>query len=306
MRQTTIKKAIDCSGIGLHGGKMVRLSLLPAPEDTGILFCLKGETGTRFISPSPESVVATGLATTLGFGEQSIATVEHLLAAIRGLEIDNITIEVEGGEVPIMDGSAASFVFLLRAAGIRRQARARKVYRLTRAFNFEHEGKWIKAEPYDGLCVDYTIDFPHPLIQQQSLRVEMTPEAFASKVAKARTFGFLRDVEMLQKNGMALGGSLDNAVVLDEYSVVNKEGLRFKDEFVRHKILDFLGDMAVLGLPLQGRFTVHCAGHALHNAFLRAVYENRDLYLERCELCEPEAVEQPAASPVGVAAAAAV
>ena len=294
MRQTTIRRSIECSGIGLHSGRKVRMCLRPAPENTGILFCLRNGAGTRFLSPSPQAVVATGLATTLGAGKDQVATVEHLLAAVRGMEIDNLMIEVEGGEAPIMDGSAASFIFLLRSAGIRRQAAPRRGYALKRPFRLEQDGKWIKAEPYQGFHLDYTVDFDHPLVGRQHMSLELTPESFTRRVAKARTFGFLRDVERMQQAGFALGGSLENAVVLDEYGVLNPEGLRFQDECVRHKALDFIGDMAVLGLPLYGSFQVYCSGHGFNNAFLRGLYENREIYLEEVEFVEPQALPEPA------------
>ncbi|NJB68908.1 UDP-3-O-[3-hydroxymyristoyl] N-acetylglucosamine deacetylase [Desulfobaculum xiamenense] len=283
MQQTTIQKSVKCSGIGLHSGRKVELVIRPAGEDTGIVFVLKNENGTRFLSPTPESVVGTGLATTLGEGRDSIATVEHLMAALRGMGIDNVQIEVSGGEVPIMDGSAASFVFLLKSAGIRRQSRPRRVFMLAKPFSHRNGDKYINARPYDGFRVDYVIDFDHPMIARQQLRFELTPESFATEVAKARTFGFLRDVEYLQKNGLALGGSLDNAVVLDEYGVVNAEGLRYENEFVRHKILDFIGDMAVSPLPLMGHFEVCCSGHAFNNEFLRILTENGATYLRTVE-----------------------
>lgn len=280
MKQLTIKRSIECSGIGLHSGRKVRLKLLPAPENTGIIFSLRTERGARFLTPRPEAVMASGLSTTLVCGEDRVGTVEHLLAAIRGLEIDNIHIEVEGGEVPIMGGSAASFVFLLRSAGIVRQASSRRVFTLKHPFELERDGKWVKGRPYAGFQVDFRINFNHPLIGLQHMRFDVTPEAFVRTIAKARTFGFLRDVEALHSNGLARGGSLDNVVVLDEYSVVNPEGLRFANEFVRHKILDFIGDMALLELPLRGAFEVYCSGHALNNAFLRTISEHREYYLE--------------------------
>jgi len=280
MLQQTICKCVQCSGIGLHSGQRVELSFKPAPEDSGIVFCVHNGSGARFLSPSPEIVVGTGLATTLGQGADSVATVEHLLAAIRGLCIDNIRIEIKGGEVPIMDGSAASFVFLLRSAGIREQQKPRKVLAFKKSFFFKNGSKHIKAKPHDGFKVDYHIEFTHPLINTQTMSFELTPESFIRRVAKARTFGFLKDVELLQKNGLALGGSLDNAVVLDEYGVLNPEGLRYKDEFVRHKVLDFIGDMAVAPLPLTGHFEVYCSGHAFNNEFLRVLMENAETYLE--------------------------
>lgn len=292
MLQKTIHKSVACSGIGLHSGKKVRLVLRPAAENSGILFALQNGSGRRFLKPHPESVVATGLATTLGQGGDSLATVEHLMAAVRGMGIDNILVDVEGAEIPIMDGSAASFVYLLRMAGVRTLSAPRKVLRVTKPVEFKRDGKVIRAEPYDGFMVDFTIDFPHPLIGRQQMSLEITPQSFMGMLAKARTFGFLREVEYLRKNGLALGGSLDNAVVLDDYGVVNTEGLRFPDEFVRHKILDFVGDMAVLGAPLWGRFTVVASGHALNNAFLRHLWAGADEFLEEVVLVQPVGVEE--------------
>jgi len=232
--------------------------------------------------------------------------VEHLLAAIRGLGIDNISIEVDGPELPIMDGSAASFVLLLRTAGLKRQRRSQRVLALTRPVTFQQDGKSITAEPYDGFAVDYTIEFSHPLIGRQRMELDVRPDTFVRELAKARTFGFLADVEMLQRRGLALGGSLNNAVVLDEYTVLNSEGLRFADEFVRHKILDFIGDMALLELPLAGRFTVHCSGHALNNAFLRKLDDERDNCLREVVLGGPmeEPLLQPEEAPEAIPATA--
>ena len=300
MQQTTISKSVRCSGVGLHGGGKVGLVLHPADPDTGIVFHLRGEDGSRRLVPSPHNVVGTSLATTLGNGngDGAVSTVEHLMAAIRGLGIDNIMVEVEGDEVPIMDGSAASFVYLLRSAGVTEQNRPRKVMAVTKPFEHKDGDKRIKAEPYDGFRVDYVIDFDHPLIGRQTMSVELDPETFVRRVAKARTFGFLREVELLHKNGLALGGSLENAVVLDEYGVINEEGLRYKDEFVRHKVLDFIGDMAVAPLPLWGRFEVTCSGHAFNNEFLRLLVDNEATCLRTAEVRAPR--ESPAAQPVTV------
>lgn len=278
--QTTIRKSIECTGIGLHSGKTVRLGLRPAAENTGIVFHVRTPGGVRDIRPTPHAVIATGLATTLGTreGDASVATVEHILAAIRALEIDNIHIDAEN-EIPIMDGSAASFIMLLHDAGILRQNMPRTVYRVVKPLSFGRDGKSIHVRPYAGFFVDCTIDFSHPLIGVQRKAMEITPESFTT-IARARTFGFLRDVEMMRQHGLGLGGSLDNAVVLDDHGVVNSGGLRFSDEFVRHKILDFVGDMAMIGFPLQGHFTIACSGHALNNEFLRALHDNASIYLE--------------------------
>lgn len=283
MNQTTIKQRIQCTGIGLHSGKKVKLTMRPAAEDTGIIFHVITPMGKRDISPAADAVIATGLATTLGRDGVAVSTVEHLLAALRGLSIDNIHIDVEGGEIPILDGSAAPFVMLLAEAGVHEQSSPRKVYRIKKTTRFGQGEKSITAEPYDGFYVDYTIAFPHAVIGTQRVTLDVTPHSF-SQVAKARTFGFLQDVEMLKSRGLALGGSLDNAVVLDERGVVNEEGLRYPDEFVRHKLLDFVGDMAMLPLPLQGRFTVSCSGHALNNEFLRHITASESLYLETVKL----------------------
>ncbi|MDL2306872.1 UDP-3-O-acyl-N-acetylglucosamine deacetylase [Desulfovibrio sp. OttesenSCG-928-C06] len=293
MQQQTIKTPVQCSGIGLHSGKMVTLALRPAEADSGINFYVVNQDGQHRITPTPAQVIATGLATTIGSAEASISTVEHLLAAIRGLGIDNLRIDVHGGELPIMDGSAAPFVMLLKNAGIKKQSAVRSVLRIARPVSHSSGDKSISSEPHNGFFVDYTIDFAHPLIGVQRMALEITPETFA-EVAKARTFGFLHEVEALYSRGLALGGSLDNSVVLDQHGVVNKEGLRYADEFVRHKILDFIGDMAMIDMPLQGRFTVRCSGHALNNQFLRVLDENRDIYLEEVALSVPEVKQRKA------------
>ena len=296
MNQTTIAKSIECTGIGLHSGKAVRLGLRSAAENTGIVFHLRdGKTKKAIrLSPAPDAVIATGLATTLGGRDGArVATVEHLLAAVRGLGIDNIHIDTEGGEIPIMDGSAASFVMLLNNAGIVRQNAPRLFMRIKKPITFAHEGKSIIARPYAGFFVDYSIDFPHKLIGSQRKAMEITPQSFAA-ISRARTFGFLRDVEMMREKGLALGGSLDNAVVLDECGVVNQDGLRFPDEFVRHKILDFVGDMANLGLPLEGHFTVSRSGHGLNNEFLRTISANASMYLQEIIYAPVRREEAPA------------
>ncbi|MDD4731385.1 MAG: UDP-3-O-acyl-N-acetylglucosamine deacetylase [Desulfovibrio sp.] len=280
MLQTTIHSTVRCTGTGLHSGKQVGLTLRPATEDTGILFSVRNGSGSVFLTPAPELVVSTGLATTLGNGSESVSTVEHLMAAVRGMGIDNILIDVDGRELPIMDGSAAPFVYLLKQAGLRTLNKPRKALAVKKPLLFEQDGKYIKASPYDGLYVDYTIEFAHPVIGRQNLSLDITPERFAGEVAKARTFGFLKEVEYLHANGLALGGTLDNAVVLDDYAVLNSEGLRYEDEFVRHKLLDFIGDIAVLNRPLLGRFEIFASGHELNNKFMRHLQTNAADFLE--------------------------
>lgn len=283
MKQQTIKKEIKCSGIGLHTGQKVSLCLSPAEEDTGIVFVHKGADGQHRLELSPHNVISTDLATTLGANGTHVSTVEHLLAALNGLGIDNIYIEVEGTELPIMDGSAASFVFLIHSVGIRKQRQARQIFTFKKPVLFKEDGRWIRVTPYEGMRIRYTIDFDHPMIGQQSFCFEHDPARFIKSLSKARTFGFLRDVENLQSMGLALGGSLDNAVVLDEYGVINPGGMRFSDELVRHKVLDFLGDMTMMGVGLWGSFEVHCSGHAFNNSFLRFLDKHRQDYLQQVD-----------------------
>jgi UDP-3-O-[3-hydroxymyristoyl] N-acetylglucosamine deacetylase len=268
MRQTTICRAFSCSGIGLHSGKQVFLRAEPAPAGSGIVLELPAPGGATRIRPRPDAVIATGMATTLGNGRATVSTVEHFLATVRGLGIDNLHVRVEGGELPILDGSAAEWARLFIQAGVVRQHESRRVLRVRRNVELFDTGKFVRAVPYHGFSVDCTIDFPHPAIGRQRVQLEITPETF-SQIASARTFGFLDQVEYLYKSGLAKGGSLDNAVVLGPEGVLNEGGLRFADEFVRHKVLDFVGDMAMLPLPVQGHFELSCAGHELHNKFAR-------------------------------------
>lgn len=305
MMQTTLRKEIRCAGLGLHSGKKVEVVIRPAPVDTGIIFSVFKNGHRELIVPEPTSVVSTGLATTLGQGTVRVSTVEHLLAAFVGLEIDNAVIDVHGEELPIMDGSASAFVHLLRIAGLKAQHQPRFVAKLVRSLLFEHNGKRIFAEPFNGLRIDYDISFAHPHIGIQKFSYLSTPKSFVDLIARARTFGFLKDVEYLQSKGLALGGSLDNAVVFDDYGPINPEGLRFSDEMVRHKILDFMGDIAVGSHRLCGHFHVSCSGHEYNNQFVRYLFENADEYLQVVQSSgqqRPEgslsALPAPAAVPV--------
>lgn len=278
MNQTTIQRVVTCSGIGLHSGNKVYLALRPAPANTGIIFDIHTPDGIRRVSPAPKAVMTTALATTLGASGATVSTVEHLLASVLGLGIDNLIVSVEGGEIPIMDGSASAFIALFAEAGVRELPAPRKVMRISRPLETRDGNKYIRALPYAGFRVDYTIDFPHPVIGRQHFSMEVTPETFA-RVANARTFGFFKDVEYLHSHGLARGGSLESVIVLDDNGVMNPEGLRYADEFVRHKVLDFIGDMAMLGLPIQGQFEICCSGHQLNNTFLRKAEDERVLQL---------------------------
>ena len=290
MRQTTLANSVARSGIGLHSGRSVRLVLKPAAVNTGIRFALPSRSGRRIFRLGPDVVTSTAMATTLGHGQETVGTVEHLLAALRGLGVDNALVEVDGGEVPVLDGSALELVQLVRRAGLRLQDAPRTVYALTREVAVRRENKWIVAEPSDTFEVDYTIDFPHPAIGRQQLCLEVTPQTFAEQLAPARTFGFAHQIQALRDQGLALGGSLDNAVLLDDNGVVNEDGLRFADECVRHKMLDFVGDLAVFGAPVLGRFSVFASGHSLNIEFVRELAANAQDCLK--------AVEAPLGTPV--------
>lgn len=282
MQQITIQRPITCSGIGVHKGKHTQLTLHSAPANTGILFEITNAGKTFTISLSPSAVTATHLATTIGNDDITLSTVEHLIAAIRGLHIDNIRICVKGEEIPIMDGSAKMFTTELLQSGIMHLPATKKVLQLTKPIEYIDGEKRIRATPYNGFSIDYTINYSHPLIGQQRLFLDITPTTFPS-IADARTFGFLKDVEQMRKNGLARGGSLENAVVLDTMNVLNPEGLRYPDEFVRHKILDFVGDMSMMSLPIQGHFEVYCSGHQHNNKFLHKLYNENALALIHLE-----------------------
>ena len=277
MPQTTLGGTVTCRGISLHSGHEVSVEFRPAAENSGIVFHIHSDDGVHLLSPRPEAVSTTELATTISDGKVSVATIEHVLAALIGLAVDNVEVHVFGGEAPILDGSAMVVVDSLLSVGLRSQNAPRRVARVAREFSLEKDGKSIVARPFDGFYVDYTIRFPHPAIGEEHFALNVTPESFEKEVASARTFGFLKEVEYLHSRGLARGGSLQNVVVVGDEGVINKEGLRFPDEFVRHKMLDFIGDMAMLGTPLQGSFTVACSGHGHNNAFLRELVRGEGL-----------------------------
>ena len=265
LRQRTIAEKISCTGVGLHTGKPVQLTLHPARAGTGIVFVRADLAHPVEIPAAPTSLARTHLATTLGRGDVHVDTVEHLLAAFYGLGIDNARVEIEGPEIPGMDGSAAPFAFLIRSAGRYAQSAPRRPIRVRRPFEIRDGDRWIRVEPCRGLRVSYEIDFEHPLIGRQLVRdYAISEEGFEREIAPARTFGFVAEVQALWRAGRARGASLDNTLVLDSSRVLNRSGLRFADEFVRHKVLDLLGDLALLGARLEGHVRVRRGGHALH------------------------------------------
>jgi UDP-3-O-[3-hydroxymyristoyl] N-acetylglucosamine deacetylase len=273
IRQRTLKNIIRATGVGLHTGDKVFLTLRPAAPDTGIVFRRVDLPEPVSIDASPANVGDTRLSTTLIKDGVRISTVEHLLSAFAGLGIDNAYVDVSAPEVPIMDGSAGPFVFLIQSAGIEEQNRPKRFIRIRRRVRVEEGDKFAEFEPYEGFKVAFSIDFDHPAFtsRTQSATMDFSSTSFVKEVSRARTFGFLRDIEALRQQNLALGGSVDNAVVVDDYRVLNEEGLRYEDEFVKHKILDAIGDLYLLGHSLIGAFRGHKSGHALNNRLLRAL-----------------------------------
>ncbi len=269
--QKTIKKRIDCRGIGLHSGKDVLLMLSPLPEDSGIWFRRTDLPHKPYIKATADNVTQTSLCTTLGNNGNAISTVEHLMAAFAGLGIHNILVEVDAPEVPIFDGSARCYVELLEEAGVVDQKAPGEVFKLDRKFSITQEDKKITYYPNKELIISFTIDFDHPLLKEQEYTFRFSKDNFLEEISRARTFGFLKDVEAMKKCGFARGGSLENAVVIDDDGILNPEGLRYPNEFVRHKILDFLGDLYLYGKPMRGHFVVYKSGHTLNNLLLKAL-----------------------------------
>ena len=274
--QRTLRREVGCTGIGLHTGERVGIKVRPAPPDTGICFVRTDLPGSPMIKASFENVVDTTLATTIGRNGCRVATIEHLMAAFFGLGVDNAVVEIDGPEVPIMDGSAAPFVFLLRSAGIKPQNKAKKFFVIKRPFHIEDGDRSVSISPSKELRIIYTINFNHPLLRDQTFDTTFSSKEFAKEISRARTFGFLKDVQALKKAGLAKGGSLDNAIVVDDFKILNEDGLRYEDEFVRHKILDFIGDLSILGAPVIGHFEVKRSGHFLNQEMLRKLMKSRD------------------------------
>ena len=285
-RQRTFRQRASLEGVGLHSGASVRVTFAPAPADSGVVFVRDGQE----IPALSEFVVDTTMNTSLGRGGTRVGTVEHLLAALVGCGIDNARIEVEGQEIPIMDGSSDPFVALAKRAGIHELRPARRFLMVRRPVTVTDGDKLARLSPARGrFSIQYTIDFKHPLISDQSIKVhEINERSFQKDIARARTFGFKRDVERLHKAGLARGGSLANAVVVDDFNILNPEGLRFPDEFVRHKVLDALGDLSLIGMPIIGHLTAVKSGHALNHQLVRKVLKEADA----CEVVQPRAADE--------------
>jgi len=282
LRQRTLKNPIRATGVGLHTGQKVYMTLRPAGADEGIVFRRTDCSPMVEFRGDAFNVGDTTLATTLVHGGTRVQTVEHLLSAMAGLGIDNATIELSSDELPIMDGSAGPFVFLIQSAGIQELDAPKKFIRIKRSVEVTEDDKWARFDPFDGFKVSFCIDFDHPAFdaETQSATVDFSTTSFVKEVSRARTFGFMRDIEFLQSNNLARGGSMDNAVVLDDYRVLNADGLRYDNEFVRHKILDAIGDLYLLGHGLIGSYSGYKSGHALNNKLLRALLSDEKAWEE--------------------------
>ena len=273
--QRTIKKAVHTTGVGLHSGKRVELTLRPAAPGTGIVFHRVDLEPTVDLPARAEGVHDTRMASVLQVGQARVSTVEHLMSALAGLGIDNLHVDLSAEEVPIMDGSAATFVYLLRSAGLQEQALPKQFIRVLKPVEVrEGEGqdaKWARLEPHDGFALAFSIDFKHPAIDSTAgfAEIDFAKQSYAKEIARARTFGFVNEVEALRSMGLARGGSLENAIVVDDYRVLNQEGLRYDDEFVKHKILDAIGDLYLIGKPLIARYVASKSGHAVNNQLVR-------------------------------------
>lgn len=280
IRQRTLRNAIRATGVGLHTGDKVYLTLKPAPVDSGIVFRRTDLNPPVDVIARAENVGDTTLSTTLMNGDVRVSTVEHLLSAMAGLGIDNAIVELSAPEVPIMDGSAGPFVFLLQSAGIEEQEAAKKFIRIKRPVTVEQDDKVARFLPFDGFKVSFAIDFDHPVFRDRSgyAEFDFSSTSFVKEVSRARTFGFAHEIEYLRSQGLARGGSVDNAIVVDEYRILNEDGLRYEDEFVKHKVLDAIGDLYLLGYSLIGEFKAFKSGHALNNASLRALIAQTDAW----------------------------
>ncbi len=294
IKQRTLKNVIRATGVGLHTGEKVYLTLRPAPVDSGIIFRRVDMPQLVEIRACPENVSDTRLSTTLEHNGARVSTVEHLMSAFAGLGIDNAYVDLTAPEVPIMDGSAGPFVFLIQSAGVEEQSAHKRFIRLRKTIEIRDGDKWVRFEPWDGFKVSFTIDFDHPIFRNstQVACIDFSTTSFVKEISRARTFGFMRQLEALRQNGLARGGGLDNAVVMDDFRILNEDGLRYEDEFVKHKILDAIGDLYLLGHPLIGAFSACKSGHALNNRLLRVLVADSDAW----EIVSFEETDRPAIS----------
>lgn len=280
VKQRTLKTSVSVTGVGLHSGEKVALTLRPAPVNSGIVFRRVDVKPVWEAQARADLVHDTRLSTCMDRDGVRIATVEHLMSAMAGLGIDNAYVEMDSAEVPIMDGSAGTFIFLLQSAGIVEQSAAKKFIRVKKTVEVQQGDKWVRFEPYEGYKLSFTINFAHPVFAntKQNVSIDLSEQTYIRDISRARTFGFMQDVENMRAQGLALGGSLDNAIVMDEYRVLNADGLRFEDEFVKHKVLDAIGDLYLLGYAVIGAFSGFKSGHALNNALLRALLADDDAW----------------------------
>jgi len=300
VNQRTLKNSIRATGVGLHTGKKVLMTLRPAPANVGIVFRRTDLATPVDIKATPENVGETQLGTTLVKDGVKVSTIEHLLSAFAGLGIDNAFVELSAPEVPIMDGSAGPFVFLLQSAGIEELGSAKRFVRIKKSMRVEDGDKWARFDPFDGFKVNFEIEFDHPIFKKrlQTASMDFSTTSFLKEVSRARTFGFMRDLETLRARNLALGGTMDNAIVLDDFRVLNEDGLRYEDEFVKHKILDAIGDLYLLGHSLIGEFSGFKSGHALNNRLLRTLMADVTAW-------EEVTFETPAQAPISFVTAAA-
>jgi len=280
LKQRTLKTTIKTTGVGLHTGARVELTLRPAAPDTGVVFHRVDLERPVSLPAAADNVGDTRLSSTLKKDGASISTVEHLMSALAGLGIDNLNVDVAGPEIPILDGSAGPFVFLLQSAGIVEQESPKRYLRILLPVEVREGDKWARFDPFNGFKLDFTIDFPHPMFgsENRSVVIDFAEHSYVKEVARARTFGFMQEVEAMRAAGLGLGGSLQNAIVLDEFRVLNSEGLRYDNEFVKHKVLDAIGDLYLLGHPMIGQYTAFKSGHGLNNALARALQERSDAF----------------------------
>lgn len=280
LKQRTLKKAISATGVGLHNGEKVTLTLRPAAADSGIVFKRVDLPQPNEILATPNAVHDTRLCSALEANGVRVATVEHIMSALAGLGVDNVIVEVNAPEIPIMDGSSGPFIYLLQEVGIVEQAAAKKFIRIKKVVEVVDGDKWVRFEPYHGFKIDFTINFNHPVFEHSGsqVKIDFAVDSYIKEISRARTFGFMHEVEYLRSNGLARGGNLENAIVLDEYRVINPDGLRYDDEFAKHKVLDAIGDLYMLGHPILGAFHAYKSGHALNNQLIRALMQDAEAW----------------------------